>query len=607
MELRKRQEECLDSILQNYLDQVYQQLIVQATGTGKMVVISNIYQKMRHLLPGKMLVLAHTEELIKQLVDNMILWNPDLKVGREQAEFYADTDCDVVVSCVQSIGREGATRLARFGEFDKVACDEAHHSIATTYMNIFESVGVLKPGSKKLLVGFTATPKRKNLTRSQKKQVTTLDEENLLSLKSVYKKIVYTYTIRAAIKEGWLVPLKGFRMHTETDLSEVKITAGDYQQDELSHAVNTELRNKQIVQLWMDHAENRQTVVFTVDINHAKSLAHEFQQKSVKAEAIWGTDQERNEKILKHKAKELTILCNAQLLVEGYDDWRIGCIVPAAPTKNSSRFTQWIGRGTRIQSGIGNLLQAIQAGVAIEKRDCIVLDVVDNHRRCSLVTFPSLLGLNPDFDLHGQDAVEAVERLEALQDRYPSVDLSNLTDLSKVKTYIESIDLLHAPYTEEVKEFSKLSWIASQDGSYVLAIPEKKELVDRKEYYKFLHEKLRIRQNDLDEYELIHSDTQRERLLGTYNTLKEAFETADDVVRRCRHDRTKLLQRDASWHQNPASEAAKKYLRKLTAKKPFLWCLCEGTKPAGNCPVCHKITGLTAGQAATALNVLKAK
>ena len=293
--LRPRQNECLDAILGAYNDGVHQQLVVQATGTGKAVLIANIQRKLRHLLPGKVLVFVHTEELVKQLVQTCEVWNPELKVGREQAEFYADTDCDIVVSCVASIGREGATRLQRFGEFDIVICDEAHHSIASTYLNVFDMVGVLKPDTRKLLVGFTATPKRKNISRSQKKALTVLDDEELLSLKSVYKKIVFTYPIRKAIKEGWLVPLRGFKLKTDTDLSEVKTTAGDYAQNELSEAVNTPLRNQQVVKFWLDNAQRRTTIAFTVDIAHAQDLAQTFIMAGVKAAAIWGTHPERGD------------------------------------------------------------------------------------------------------------------------------------------------------------------------------------------------------------------------------------------------------------------------------------------------------------------------
>jgi superfamily II DNA or RNA helicase len=194
---------------------------------------------MKHILSGRMLVLAHRVELIDQAIDKLKHWNPTLRIGKEMADSYADADCEVVVSCVASIGRADSTRLQRFGEFDIVVCDEAQHSVASTYMNVFEATGVLKPNTNKLLCGWTATPKRHNVKRSNKEQVTLDGAEEILSLKSVYQKIVYSYPLRKAIKTGWLVPLKGFKLQTGTHLEDVKTTAGDYQLDQLSDAVNT--------------------------------------------------------------------------------------------------------------------------------------------------------------------------------------------------------------------------------------------------------------------------------------------------------------------------------------------------------------------------------
>lgn len=610
MELRTRprQDECLEAIRNEYLAGTYQQLVVAATGTGKAVIIANIKRHMADLLPGKMLLFAHREELIEQLIATMREWNPTLKVGKEMADAHADRDCDIVVSCNASIGREGAKRLEKFGAFDYVICDEAHHSIASTYLNVFEATGVLKPDSTRLLVGFTATPKRKNLTRSQKKQITTLDDEELLSLKSVYKKIVFSYPIRKAIKEGWLVPLRGFVLKTRVDLSQIKTTAGDYQQDELSTAVNTPERNAAIANAWRRDCEGRQTVQFCVDIQHAKDSAAAHRSLGAKAEAIWGVDPERAAKLKRHQDKDITILCNAQLLTEGYDDWRVSCIIDAAPTKSPSKYTQCIGRGTRLQAGAGNLLEAISKGYQLEKKDCLVLDVVDNNKRCSLVTLPTLVGLNPEMDLQGQSVTAVADKMEELQEKYPTIDLSHLTDITKVDAYIESLDLFAAPYTEEVKEFSKLTWMGCSDGSYILSIPEKKELKDAKAFAQFKHERLQITPNDLDEFELSISSTSLEgKKLGIYNSLKEAFESADEVMQRCRADRMKLVTREAEWHTNPASEPAKKLLRSLSKHKPMLKCLCPGTAKAQICPVCRLQTGITAGEASVAINLLQSR
>jgi superfamily II DNA or RNA helicase len=603
MELRPRQLECLDAILSNYVEGVRQQLVVKATGTGKAVVIANIKKKVGHLLPGKVLVFAHREELIDQLKATYEAWNPGVKVGKEMANDYADVDCDVIVSCVASIGRNGSTRLARFGNFDIVICDEAHHSIAQTYLNVFEMTGVLQLGTKKLLVGFTATPKRHN--RARTKQQATLDDDEILSLKSVYQKVVFSYPIRKAIKEGWLVPLKGFRLKTDTNLDNVKVTAGDFQQDQLTDTINTSDRNAQILKSWLQYGEGRQTVGFTSGIEHAKSLADLFKKNGVKAEAVWGTDPERAIKLAKHKRKEITVLFNAQVLTEGYDDWQVSCIITAAPTRNSSKYTQEIGRGARLQEGAGNLLEALQRGYALSKRDCYVLDVVDNSRKCSLVTLPSLVGLNPEMDLNGGSVTEAAEKMEEMQEKYPTVDLSGITDITKVNAYIESIDLFAEPYTEEVKTYSKLGWVTAADGSYVLPIPERKELSDTKAYARYLHEKLHIIQNELDEFELSISTVNDDRKLGAFSTLQEAFETADDVIQRCRPDRMKLLSRDGVWREQLATEAVKKYLRSLSKKRPILKCTCPGYCTLGvQCKQCKQMP-ITAGEASTAINILK--
>jgi len=612
MGLRPYQQEQLDSVLSNYLSGVNQQLLVAATGTGKTVLFSNLPDKLSHVLPGKLLVMVHREELVDQAISAMRFWNPKLKVGKEMAEYYADTDCDVIVSCVASIGRDGATRMERFGwdNIDKIVIDEAHHGVAKTYLNVLEASGVLKDDTKKLLLGVTATPKRKNLKRQ--KQVETLDDDDLLSLKSIFKKIIDPkYTIRKAIKDGWLVPVRGFRLKTDVDLSEVKTTAGDYQQDALSEAVNTSERNLQIVRMWMEVAEGRQTIAFTVDIKHSQDLAETFRRVGVKATAIWGTDPERASKLTQFKTGDITVLCNCALLTEGFDAWQVRCVLDAAPTKSSSRYTQKIGRGTRLEEGTGNLLEAIKTGVALRKKDCIVIDVCDNNKRCSLVTLPSLVGLNPDFNLHGESVTAAIDEVEHIQEENPGIDFSALTDLKGVKAFVESLDLFAEPYTQEVKEFSELTWMQTADGAYVLAIPEKREVKEAKQFWAFQHEKLHITPNELDEYVLSITTVEDDRQLGIFNSIAEALKTADEVVKRCRPDRVKMLQRTAGWHSGTASDACKKYLKKLVGKKPFIYCVCKvGAKCSGVagtiCQTCNK-QQLTAGQAALAINKFKIK
>jgi superfamily II DNA or RNA helicase len=595
VQLRPFQQETLTAIVDNLQAGVRQQLIVWATGCGKTLLAACLPAALRGILDGKMLFVAHRDEILQQTIDKIHTWAPELKVGLEKAEHHAASDSDVIVASVASVGRSGSTRLDHFwDDISVIVLDECHHAASDQFLNVLEDSGVLREDSRKLLIGLTATPKRRNLTRDEKKQRVLLDDESTISLKSVFKKIVYSFPIRKAIKQGYLVPLRGFRVGTQTSLDNVRSVGGDFKADELSAAINTSERNLQIVKAWQECAEGRQTVCFTAGIEHGKELAEAFTRNGINFVPIWGSDPDREVKLRKHEAGEITGLCNCALLTEGYDSPTVSCIVLARPTRSSTMMTQQVGRGTRLYEG---------------KQDCIVIDVVDCTKKCSLVTFPSLLGLNPDFNLHGTSATAAVEKIEELQEKNVGIDFANLTDLSKVKTYVEALDLFADPFTAEVKEHSNLRWQEQADGSYMIAVPE--EQVIKEQYWRYRHEKLVLVQNDIEEWELSISSVDPEKKLGTFNSLKEAFTTADEVLQRCRPDRMKLLLREAAWHGYPASDATKKYLKRLVGKKPFAYCLCPvGAMCSGVagqlCVACAK-TQLTAGQATTVITKLKVK
>ena len=457
MQLRKYQEDCLDAIVENMQAGVRHQLVVMATGLGKTVVFSNLPARLNK---GKMLVIAHRSELLDQAVDKIQHWNPTLKVGLEKAEHHAEADCDVIVACNASVGRAGSKRLEHFwDDIGTIVIDECHHVLGGSYLNILEDSGVLLPASDKLLVGFTATPRRRNKARG--KQINTLDDDDLLTLKSVFSKIVYSFPIRRGIKEGFLCPLKGFRVGTQTNLDAVKTVAGDFATEQLSEAVNTPERNLQVVKAWKENANNRPTLCFTVDVQHGKDLAETFLHNGVMAQPIYGDDPQRADKLNWFESGKVQVLCNCALLTEGFDSPSVACIVLARPTKSGSLYTQMVGRGTRIMD---------------DKTDCSVIDVVDNYKRCSLVTLPSLLGMSPELNLQGGSLTDAAEKLEAMQEKFPGIDFTQLTDISKINAYVESVDLFAKPYGEEVLEFSKLAWMADSAGGYTLQIPEKKEL-----------------------------------------------------------------------------------------------------------------------------------
>lgn len=536
--LRPYQEATLDAIRAAYITGVRRQLISLATGTGKTVIFSNLDRKVQDILPGQTLVLAHREELIKQAQEKIAHWNPGLSVGIEMAGDYADTNSDVIVSSVATLGRKVSKRRERFNwdSVTKCVCDEAHHSTASTYTTIFQEAGFLREGTDKLLLGVTATANRADGT----------------PLAKVYDKITYNYSMRSAIEDGWLVDVRGVRVNTNVDLSKIHTVGGDFAQDELADAVNNEPRNQMVVKAWLDSAKNRQTVVFTVDIKHAVDLAAMYKAHGIKAEALWGADPKRAEKLARHRAGDIQVLTNCGVLTEGYDDWGISCVTLARPTKSSSLFTQMVGRGTRLQDGTGNLLT--WKGPLL-KKDCLMIDVVDASSRHSLITLPSLLGMSASIDLNGESVIKSVKKLEDSQREYPAIDFSKLEDINKLQAFIEEVSLFDVKYPEIVTENSTLQWHGMMDGGFCLSLPNK--------------ERITIKQNMLEQFE-IEATIKGRKFKGQRGKVEEAFQAAEQLVLEHASNEVKILKREGEkWHGDLATEPQLKLLKRFMKGRTF--------------------------------------
>jgi superfamily II DNA or RNA helicase len=537
---RKYQTEAQQAVCHDY-DKGYRRMLLSAaTGTGKTVIFSKLYETLKSRLPGKMLVLAHREELIDQNIDKMKIVNPSLRVDKDMADHRADPEkADVVVASVATLGRKGTRRVEEYdwNSFDKLVVDEAHHATADSYGRVFDLFGSFDPGTHKLLLGVTATPQRGDGS----------------ALARVFEKVSYVYSIRKAIEEGWLVDVKGFRINTDTEISGVGTSGGDFIQSELADAVNNSARNQRIVKAWLDNGGNRTTVAFCVDIKHAKELADMFEQSGVAAAAVWGDDPDRALKLQMLREGKIKVLCNCAVLTEGFDCWQIGCVILARPTKSPVYFTQTVGRATRLQDGTGNLLTATGS----IKRDCVILDVVDNSSRHSLVTLPTLMGLQNSLDFKGRSVLQSVKSIEEAQKQWPTVDFSKLQDITKLDSYVESVDLFNIKFPQEVEANSELTWFRAANGGYKMLVP--KEGDGRTGF-------VYIEQNMLDQWEITGLVNDK-AFRGTRGSMEEAFKAADEQIRtRVSRGTLGLVKREAKWHKDPATPA-----QLNTLKKVFPW------------------------------------
>jgi len=472
---------------------VRRQMAVLPTGTGKTVLFATL--PLFHKFPRRILVLVQRDTLAQQAKTTIEEWNPYAgPVGIEMGAKYHSNGERIVVASVQTIGKftshqnedgsisfKVSKRLLKFNpdEFDAVIVDECHHSVAPGYMNVFRYFGFLNdhfkktyPAPKRLLFGVTATPRR-------------LDKKKL---SEIYDKKVFEYPIEDAIRDGWLVNPRCFRIRTSISLAGVNLSDDDL--EKLSKTVNLPSRNRLIVKEWKEKADGRKTLCFAVDVKHAVDLAREFRDAGVNATAVWGDDPEKARKLKDFKRGRYTVMVNCELLTEGYDDRTISCVILARPTDSESLFMQMVGRGIRLEPGVLNLLQAIANGQNVTKRDFIVLEVLDDRATAHnlAMTFAQAYGLPDDFDLDGNTLLEVKSMLNRLSTRAvrdksgeTETELANLKSIAeldemlkhKLRATVEEIDLLKVTFDSVVVSHSQLQWHRLSKENYVLMLPDR--------------------------------------------------------------------------------------------------------------------------------------
>ena len=511
--LRPYQTEALEAVLSSEAKGINKQLIVLPTGAGKTVIFSHLPTIRKESTP--MLVIAHRAELLHQAKNKIQQMNPNLIVEIEQAQNIAGK-VDVVVASVPTMGRANSDRIEKFPKdyFKTIIIDEAHHAAAPTYRKI---VDYFQPN---LLLGVTATPQRSDSTR----------------LIDVFQEIVYYKTIEDLIKQGWLTRLVGYRIKTETDLTEIEVNDGDFVQSQLQDAVNNPQRNASIVAAYQEICKERKTLVFAAGVQHAKDLALSFTKNSIVTEIILGEtpDEERSTILQKFRNNEIKVLINVGVLTEGFDEPSVQAIILARPTKSTLLYTQVVGRGTRLDEG---------------KENCLIIDISDTTKGKKPIGLPTLLGLPPDFDLNGQDLVDIAEEYKSLEYLSPARAMQCLSSDDIILQYKQVNLFMPVPPNKVVLQYSKLIWSEISDNLYRLTINN--------------HESLSIYQDTLGRWTVEYYDVnkQHKQILGYQNDMRQAFVSSDVWIQDNRSSALALLDSNAAWRADGPTPAQTKFLK----------------------------------------------
>lgn len=186
-----------------------------------------------------------------------------------------------------------------------------------------------------------------------------------------WQDMVVPCTIESLIEDGYLSKFSAFAPD-EPNLTGVKRVAGDYAEGALAEIMADGKLVSSVVATWLARGEDRPTLCFCVNRNHARAVHEEFIRAGICSEYVDAfTDSvERAHINRRFREGEVRVICSVRTMTTGVD-LPVSCIIDAAPTLSEMLHVQKIGRGLRVNPGT---------------EDLVILDHAGNSLRLGLVT-----------------------------------------------------------------------------------------------------------------------------------------------------------------------------------------------------------------------------
>ena len=312
-------------------------MVQMPTGTGKTVLFASIVRDIRNWIIANgsnshILILAHVRELILQAVDK--LKRRGIDAGIIMSGIPQNLNKIVQVASIQTfMSPKNRDHMAQ-QHFDFIIIDEAHHSMAPRYHDLWDFF----PTSKKL--GVTATPWR-------------MDHSGFTT---IFDDIVLSHPIEWFVKEGYLSNYDYISIapnsHIQHEINSIDRFGvdGDYLEEELINLFDKDSIRAKLYESYAQFCEGKKGIIYAINRQHATNIKNTYAAHDVRIEMIDGTTPKtvREEFLEDFRTGRLQVVVNVNIFSEGFDCPDIEFIQLARPTKSLAMFLQQIGRGLRI-------------------------------------------------------------------------------------------------------------------------------------------------------------------------------------------------------------------------------------------------------------------
>lgn len=338
-----------------------------ATGLGKTHLMAMVAEAAGNAdMIDHVVVAAHQAHLVKGAYKKFSGYFPKLDVGCLMGSEYRIFGRHITVVSVQSMKGKRLMRLLKRLKGKRVAfmLDEMHHITPDNMWGVLLSR--FEDEIEDLyFLGVSATPERTDKIPFG----WLLPDEDCIAVQ---------VDIRQGTEMGFLAPIVPYAVNFIVDSDQIELDEdGDNKAGSINKIVNLPESREQFFEQWSQTSPDRQMVAFCSDIAASVEWAEFFQSKGISATWVASGSKEhpldkveKDRRIEGLKSGQIQILCNPCMLTEGFDYAALGSVALLGSCSSSSRFTQMVGRGTRV---VG---YNIETSRAAGKADCILYDAV---------------------------------------------------------------------------------------------------------------------------------------------------------------------------------------------------------------------------------------
>ena len=270
-------------------------LIVSPAGSGKSVVIAEIARLALLKPKGQVMFTVHRKELVEQITQS-----------------FKANEVDLSRCTIMTVGKI-AHRLDKLPKPTLIITDETHHSLAKTYKKIYEYYENVPR------LGFTASPWR----LSGK------------GLGDVYESMVEGPDVKWLIDNHYLAPYDYYSVKLIDDTALKRSSTGDYTNKSIDDAVGKVIYGD-VIKTYKEKVNGQKAIVYAHSIEFSKKVAQEFNEAGISAEhADSKTPAKEREKIMSDfKTGKIKVLCNVDLISEGFDVPDCTVVIMLRPTES---------------------------------------------------------------------------------------------------------------------------------------------------------------------------------------------------------------------------------------------------------------------------------